>query len=53
MSEGLPLLCVRINQARQLTQSLRGHGLAPEVADAVSLRLKECALLREYGSSLR
>ncbi len=45
MSEGLPLLCVRINQARQLTQQLRGKGLTPEVADAVAARLKECARL--------
>ena len=45
MSEGVPLLCVRINQARQLTQQLRGHALQPDVADAVAVRLKECARL--------
>lgn len=45
MSEGLPLLCVRINQARQLTQSLRGHGLKEEVADEIAVRLRECAKL--------
>lgn len=45
MSEGLPLLCVRVNQARQLTQNLRGNVLKPEVADEVMTRLKECARL--------
>jgi hypothetical protein len=43
LSEGLPLLCVRVNQARQLAQNLRGHGLKEEVADAVLARLRECA----------
>jgi hypothetical protein len=45
MSEGLPLLSTRINQARQLTQSLRGRGLAPETADEIAGRLKEAARL--------
>jgi 5-methylcytosine-specific restriction endonuclease McrA len=45
LSEGLPLLRVRINQARQLTQNLRGHGLKAEVADEIMSRLKECARL--------
>ena len=45
MSEGLPLLRVRVNQARQLTQTLRGHGLKAEVADEIMSRLKECARL--------
>jgi hypothetical protein len=45
VSEGLPLLCVRINQTRQLTQHLRGHGLKEEVADGIMSRLKECARL--------
>ncbi|MDQ3744531.1 MAG: hypothetical protein M3444_09125 [Acidobacteriota bacterium] len=44
-SEGLPLLCVRVNQARQLTQNLRGHELKAEVADEIMVRLKECARL--------
>jgi hypothetical protein len=30
MSEGLPLLSVRVNQARQLTQQLTGYALKPE-----------------------
>jgi 5-methylcytosine-specific restriction endonuclease McrA len=45
LSEGLPLLCVRVNQARQLTQTLRGHSLKPDVADEIMSRLKECARL--------
>jgi len=45
MNEGLPLLCVRVNQARQLTQSLRGHGPAPDVVGEIMSRLKECARL--------
>ena len=45
MSEGLQLLAVRINQARQLTQNLRGHGLAPDMADESMLKLKEVARL--------
>jgi 5-methylcytosine-specific restriction endonuclease McrA len=52
LSAGLPLLCVRVNQARQLTQNLRGHGLKEEVADEIMSRLKECARLlgeREGG----
>lgn len=49
MSEGLPLLCMRVNQARQLTQQLRGHGLKEEVADEVMTRLKECARLLGQG----
>lgn len=45
MSEGLPLLSVRINQARQLTQQLRGHALQPDLADEIAVRLKECVTL--------
>jgi hypothetical protein len=45
LSEGLPLLQIRINQARQLAQRLRGDGLKADVADEVTARLKECARL--------
>jgi 5-methylcytosine-specific restriction endonuclease McrA len=45
VSEGLPLLATRINQARQLTQVLRGHQLAPELADEIAGRLREAARL--------
>jgi hypothetical protein len=45
VSEGLPLLQVRVNQARQLAQSLRGQGIKPDVADEVTARLKEIARL--------
>lgn len=45
MSEGLRLLRVRVNQARQLTQQVRGHSLKPEVADEIAVRLRECAKL--------
>jgi len=45
VSEGLPLLATRINQARQLTRGLRGHDLKPEVADEIAMRLKEAARL--------
>jgi hypothetical protein len=51
VSEGLPLLAVRINQARQLTQSLRGHGLKEEVADEIAVRLRECARLLRSGEA--
>lgn len=45
MSGGLPLLATRINQARQMTASLRGQGLDPELADKIGGRLKEAARL--------
>jgi hypothetical protein len=45
VSEGLPLLATRINQARQMTQALRGVKLAPEVADGIARRLREAAAL--------
>lgn len=52
MSEGLQLLAIRVNQARQLTQQLRGKGLKPEVADDIAGRLKEAArLLQGKGVS--
>jgi hypothetical protein len=41
VSEGLPLLAVRINQARQLTQKLRGPVLKPETADKIATALRE------------
>jgi 5-methylcytosine-specific restriction endonuclease McrA len=45
VSEGLPLLATRINQARQLTQNLRGVTLDTTVADEIAGRLREAARL--------